>query len=144
MKAHLTREEVNGWLIGERSAEARAHVETCAECAAEIERVEAPVAAFRGTVREWSAREMRPARAIERRAAFSGWLRLAFAAGALALMIGFGVDWHSRQAEAAARADKALLESVDAEVAQTVPASLAPLANLMSSSSSSTDQGSDK
>lgn len=98
--------------------------------------MEAPLAAFRGTVRDWSAQQMRPAARVRQATFFSGWLRVAFAAGALALVAGFGIDWHFRQVEAAARADQALLESVDAEIARPVPASLAPLANLMSSSDS--------
>src|SRR5258706_11754052 len=38
MNLHLSDEQLNGWILGERDTVAAAHVEVCAACRAELER----------------------------------------------------------------------------------------------------------
>src|SRR6266404_2789640 len=38
MNLHLSDEQLNDWILGERDTVAAAHVETCAACRAELER----------------------------------------------------------------------------------------------------------
>ena len=130
MNSHLTREQIDRLLIGDRVAEHQKHVAACEQCAKEVARMEAPLAALRGAVHAWSARQMSPA-AVLPRSRFSGSLRTAMAAGALVIAVAVGIEWRNHYAAEMTRADDALLRQVDSEVAQSVPSSLEPLANLM-------------
>jgi anti-sigma factor RsiW len=54
MSRHLSSPEVSQWMIGERTPQQEQHVRQCPECAAELARMEAALALFRGSVRHWS------------------------------------------------------------------------------------------
>jgi hypothetical protein len=140
MNSHLTREQINQWIIGDRAPQIESHMATCAECSAEAARLEVPLGAFRDTVHRWSGRHLSPATAIVPRRSFSFFPRFAIATAALALMIAGGIDFHARRVAEMARADEALLEQVDAAVGRSVPAPFEPLAKLMSQSSSNNSQ----
>jgi len=132
MKRHLSDLQIAAWMTGERTAGEQAHVRECAECGAEVARLESAVAAFRGSVREWSAGAAgRPSRARSRA---PHALRLVFATALLAILAGVPLyRTAERQRQAAqARADALLLEQVDAGLARSVPAPMEPLLSLVS------------
>jgi len=131
----MNHPQVNQWLAGERAPEVRNHLESCRQCAAELAGLEVPLAAFRDSVHRWSARQMTPATIVAPRGAFSGWLRIAVAGAALAVIAAVGVHRHNLETAAMAREDEALLEQVATDVSRSVPETLEPLAKLMSNSS---------
>jgi hypothetical protein len=47
MSQHLSDEQISNWLIGERTADAEAHLRECAACRGEIARMEETFALFR-------------------------------------------------------------------------------------------------
>jgi len=59
MSQHLSSREVSQWMIGERTPQQEQHVRQCSQCGAELARLEASLALFRGSVRHWSARQSR-------------------------------------------------------------------------------------
>jgi len=127
MKRHLSDRQIASWMTGERTAGEEAHVRACAECGAEVARLESAVAAFRGSVREWSA-----GAAVRSSAPLA--LRLVFAIAMLAILAGvpiYRTVERQRRAERA-RADALLLEQVDAGLARPVPAPMEPLLTLVS------------
>ena len=73
MSQHLSSREVSQWMIGERTPQQEQHVCQCPECGAELARMEAALALFRGSVRHWS--DGQAARAARH------WAHLAGAAG---------------------------------------------------------------
>ena len=129
----MNHPQVNQWLSGERTPDLKTHVESCEQCAAEIAKFEAPLGAFRDAVHRWSERRISPITVIEPRHSNAGWLRIAVAAAALAIVAAVGIARHNQQV-AMARADDALLEQVAADVSRSVPATLEPLDRLMSNS----------
>jgi len=131
----MNHPQVTQWLAGERTPEVRNHLESCRQCAAELAGIEAPLAGFRDSVRRWSARQMSPATIVSPSAAFSGWLRVAVAGAALAVIAAVGIHRHNLETAAIAREDEALLEQVATDVSRSVPETLEPLAKLMSNSS---------
>ena len=152
MSRHLSSREVSQWMIGERTPQQEQHVRQCPECGAEVARMEAALALFRGSVRHWSDRQVRvpqplaPTRGSRAYPALPLPLRWALLAATLlvlaALPVYRNVQDRQRQAEIA-RADALLLEQVDAEVSRAVPRPMEPLVKLVSWDFSSTD-GSDE
>jgi hypothetical protein len=125
---------------------------SCADCAAELENIQAPIALFRGAVREWSAEERTNlvAEQIKRNAADVArvphrashhsplWVRFATAGAALALAIALGIggsNWRqagvARVEQERAQEDEALLGNIQAQVMRPVPATMQPVYNLM-------------
>lgn len=131
MKQHLSDRQIAAWMTGERTAEAEAHVRECAQCGAEVARLESAVAAFRGSVREWSAgvAGQSAVRSPAPRA-----LRLVLATAMLAILAGVPIyrTVERQRQEEQARADALLLEQVDAGLARSVPAPMEPLLSLVS------------
>ena len=64
MSRHLSSREVSQWMIGERTPQQEQHVRQCPECGAEVARMEAALALFRGSVRHWSDRQVRVPRPL--------------------------------------------------------------------------------
>jgi hypothetical protein len=126
--------QVTQWLAGERSADLKTHLDGCQECAAGIAKLEAPLAAFHDAVHGWSERQITPMAIVRSHRASTGWLRMALAATALAVIAIVGIERHNQQAAAMARADDALLDEVAMDVSRSVPATLEPLDRLMSNS----------
>src|SRR5262245_5518235 len=60
MSQHLSSEQISEWMAGERTAQMKDHLGQCPECSAEIARVEAALATFRSSVREWSDQQSSP------------------------------------------------------------------------------------
>src|SRR5262249_3963366 len=60
MNKHLSQDQLSLWILGRSTAEELRHGRECSKCRAELARFEAPVAAFRSSVMEWSERESTP------------------------------------------------------------------------------------
>jgi hypothetical protein len=135
MNRHLSSEDFSEWLIGEpgeRTPEREAHLRVCAECAAELDRIQAPIALLRGAVREWSANEDRGMVPIAERTHARGlWLRLAATAAALAVLVAIGIEGHNWRAARIDREDEILLGQVQAAVSRPVPVTMQPVYDLM-------------
>ena len=56
---HLSTEQISLWLAGERGAEQHRHLMQCAECAGELAKIQATLACFRNSARDWSAQQDR-------------------------------------------------------------------------------------
>jgi hypothetical protein len=149
MSRHLSPRQISQWMIGERTPQQEQHVGQCSECGAELARMEAALALFRGSVRHWSDRQVRFPRPLAPTRRSSGYparplpVRWALVAAALLVLAAVPIYRNARerqrQAEIA-RADALLLEQVDAEVSRAVPRPMEPLAKLVSWDFSSTDE----
>jgi hypothetical protein len=148
MSQHLSSQEISQWMIGERTPQQEQHVRQCSQCGAELDRLEAALALFRGSVRHWSGRQSRaepPAIASMSPAQGSRIQPMRWALVAAALLVLAAVPIYrnaqdrQRQAEIA-RADALLLEQVDAEVSRAVPRPMEPLVKLVSWDFTSTDE----
>ena len=64
MNQHLSSREISQWMMGERTPQQEQHVRQCPECGAEVTRMEAALALFRGSVRHWSDRQVRVPRPL--------------------------------------------------------------------------------
>lgn len=144
MNGHLSSDSISKWLAGERAADDERHAKECAVCAAKLAHAEGLFGAFGESVRGWSGhvgQGFRPA-------AFSGGVpsgkaaaarkgrptRLALAAAALLIAVAVPVwkDSHDRRhAAEQAKADVLLWQQVDEHITRPVPASLAPLLDLV-------------
>src|ERR1039458_3569997 len=152
MSQHLSSQEISQWMIGERTPQQEQHVCQCSQCGAELARMEAALALFRGSVRHWSDRQVRvprplaPTRRSRGSPARNLPVRWALVAAALLVLAAVPIYRNAqdrqRQAEIA-RADALLLEQVDAEVSRAIPRPMEPLVKLVSWDFSSTD-GSDE
>jgi hypothetical protein len=136
MNRHLSSEDFSEWIIGERTPEREEHLRGCAECAAELDRIQTPIALLRGAVHEWSAKEDRGTGAIAGRLSTMGrtgglWLRLAATAAALAVLVAMGIEGHNWRAAGIDREDEILLGQVQAAVSRPVPATMQPVYDLM-------------
>ena len=147
MSQHLSSRQISQWMIGERSPQQEQHVRQCSRCGAELARLEASLALFRGSVRHWSGRQSRaepPAIGSispVRRGSRIQPVRWALVAAALLVLAAIPIYRNAqdrRQAEIA-RADAQLLEQVDAEVSRAVPRPMEPLVKLVSWDFDSTD-----
>ena len=139
MSRHLSSEDFSECIISEpggRTPEREEHLRQCAECAAELDRIQASITLLRGAVREWSAKEDRgPASVADRfstaRRAGGLWLRLAASAAVLAALVAIGIEGHNWRAAGIDREDEILLGQVQAAVSRPVPATMQPVYDLM-------------
>ena len=148
MSQHLSSQEISQWMIGERTPQQEQHVRQCSQCGAELARMEAALALFRGSVRHWSdgqSRAVPPAIGSispARRGSRIQPMRWALVTAALLVLAAVPIYRNAqetqRQAEIA-RADALLLEQVDAEVSRAVPRPMEPLVKLVSWDLSPTD-----
>ena len=137
---HLSPQQIDEWVIGERRAEVDGHLQSCRLCADEVARAAGPLAMFGGAVRSWGEEQMAPLRPwapAENRFGTWRW-RVGLAIATLLLLIAAPV-YRQRQAtrEAALTAaqttaqDEILLRQVERAISQSVPAPMEPLAKLM-------------
>lgn len=138
MKQHLSADQVLEWVMGLREAECEAHLRGCRECVEEIEKVARPLRLFGAAVRELGSEVLIGERAVNRR---RSW-RLAYWPAALlaaALLIFAVLPSQRGQRQAGhevtdapvAVSDEVLLQNVEAELSESVPGSMEPLARLM-------------
>jgi hypothetical protein len=132
MNRHLSSENFSEWMVGERTPEHEQHLRECAECAAELDRIQTPIALLRGAVREWSTNENRGTVPIADRRRIGGlWLRLGATAAALAVLVAIGIEGRNWRAAGIDREDEILLGQVQTAVSRPVPATMQPVYDLM-------------
>ena len=136
MNQHLSSEQISRCLIGDRTPIEARHLAECAACAAELERVEASLAAFRASVHETSIRTMRADGrewTAPRRSPFSMWMGWPVIAAVLVILTVVPL-WRVRssanRAAQTAREDAALMMDISAAVSRSVPEPMEPLAQL--------------
>lgn len=143
---HLSSNEINEYVIGDRTPEQQQHVRECVACRTEVERLEQPLAWFGSAIRQWSGQHAESQSGYGRRpdAAHHGgsrWrsLRLPSAVAATVLFALAAVPIYrglqpTRAVESPDNAmqDSVLLEQVAAGIARAVPQPLEPLSKLMS------------
>jgi len=139
MTGHLSARQIEEWLIGERTSEVASHLTRCPECAAELQRAAKPLALFGNAMRNWS--EQIPAKPIvitAKHSAFAGFgWRASMACAALLAILAAPAYRHyaapSRTAPpVVAVTDEVLLQQVASGISRSVPATMEPLAQLMS------------
>jgi hypothetical protein len=146
MNTHLSKKAMLRWQAGEASELERGHVAECTQCQAQIQPLTDALSWFGAAAREWGAERAAVPRRLQ---AVAGgvhrWYRFAIAAAlACVLLLATGVallDWsRSHMAPMQAQApqqqqvtqqelarDNALLDEVDQDVSQEVPAAMQPL-----------------
>ena len=144
MKPHLSSHQIAQWIAGEKTPSMEGHLAGCLACAAEVERVAGPLALFRTSVRALAEQQMGPVRfvaPVESRWRLTVPLRwrITLATAAAMAVAAIPVSRHFRPVEHPAVAiatphvsDEALLRQVESEISRSVPATMEPLANLMS------------
>ena len=148
-RAHLTAKEISRWLVEGPEQTAAQHVQDCWACQAKLAEAQAPLAAFRSAVIDWSeSRNASRLSVVSRREAsqIAHWtLRLWMPIGSLALAtllaVGFAkgpeLFHHASGQQTAlvsstsAASDAALMDQVDTEVSEAVPDAMAPLTDLV-------------
>ena len=146
MNTHLSEKAVLRWQAGEASEVERRHVGECAQCRAQIEPLADALSWFGAAARQWGAEKAAAPRRLQAVAgAVHRWYRFAMAAAlACVLLLATGIallHWSKSQtapmqaqapqqqqtAQQELTRDNALLEEVDQDVSQEVPAPLQPL-----------------
>jgi anti-sigma factor RsiW len=146
MTEHLSGQRIAECAGGGRAPGEQRHLRECAQCGAEVARLESALGQFREAVRGWSdgqsEQALERARAARRRPprVWFRWPVLAAAALALSLaVVPVYRTVRDRQRAAQALADAQLLEQVDREVSESVPSPMEPLSQLVSWNSASQD-----
>jgi hypothetical protein len=148
MDQHLDAEAIGRWMAGERGPAAEDHLRDCAECRAEVARLESALAHFRDAAHQWSGWQplsRPPARWAVGSLARRRWpapMRWAAVTAVAALLAGFPVyrNYRQRQAVAQAKANALLLEEVSADISRPAPEPLEPLIKLVSQSATGDTQ----
>jgi hypothetical protein len=151
MNTHLSEKAMLRWQAGEASEPERRHVAECAECQARMQPLSDALSWFGAAARQWGAEKAAAQRTLHVVATVTHrWYRFAVAAAlACVLLVATGIamlHWQKNQnAPTQAQApqqheagqqetrqqelarDNALLDAVDQDVSQEVPAALEPL-----------------
>lgn len=138
MNAHLTSTQISEWMIGDRSPEARRHLERCPECSAEVSKIEGSLGLFRDAMQEapvtaavWKVPARRSPWAFPLRS-----IAVTFAVLLLAIIPVYGPVYRDRQVKAreaeARKQDALLLSQVESELNESIPEPMQPLAKLVS------------
>ncbi len=140
MSQHLSSEQIDAWVIGERMPEVSRHLETCAACAGEVGRITGALNLFESAVRSWAQEQPASLRVLRENTTpyFNSW-RVGLACALLMLLLissPFFIDRHTSRETAAtasrtAMQDEMLLRQVQLEISQSVPTPMEPLARLM-------------
>jgi len=155
MNKHLSQDQLSMWILGRSTAEERRHGQKCPQCRAELARFEAPVAAFRCGMMEWSDRDgapriedvlTSPRRPQRMQNSFYRW---AVAGVAVLLLVAVPI-YRKDQAPiqrtqstpeipplppidipAEANADEILMDAVSTHISRTIPAPMEPIMALI-------------
>jgi hypothetical protein len=145
---HPSVEAIGRWLMGERPPETGDHLRDCAECRAEVARLESLVTGFGESARAWTARQRLAAppagwtissNSEPRRVTPLRWVAVAAAALLLAAVPVYR-SYSLRQATARANANAILMEEISADISRSAPEPLEPLVNLVSQSTTGESQ----
>ncbi len=141
MSQHLSQQQIDNWVIGERSPDVERHLESCQTCAGEVERIAGLLTLFGGAVRSWGQEQMPPMRVSRVTAVTTGaplrWWRMGLAIATLLFLTAIPVIRHRQVTRVAviaaqtAAQDEILLRQVQQEISQSVPAPMESLAKLM-------------
>jgi hypothetical protein len=147
---HLTEKEISQWLVEGPEHSVSQHVQDCWTCQAELAEAQAPLAAFRSALVEWSeaqtSQSVNLQTTVVRNERLWGrrlWLPAASFALAALLLVGYAkipISLHGNSigqqpvvtASDTTDSDEALLNQVDTEVSEAVPDAMAPLTDLVS------------
>jgi len=129
LKRHLTDEQFTDLLLGGSPSQVQTHLQECAQCREEADRVSGAIGDFSEQSRMWAERRAaaRPMREVERQPAGSWLLRPQAWAGAaltIALAAGIGMMLHKDHAltvQQAAATAQANATKVQAEAAKAQP-----------------------
>ena len=135
MNRHLTSDQIDGWLAGDRSPDVERHLHLCNACADELSRSTETLALFRGAVRSWSADQSKELTGQARGPRPSSpsalhWWRIGLAFAAMLVLLVVPILRH-RHAVEMAKKDDLLLRQVDQEISRSVPAPMQSMAKLI-------------
>ena len=144
MTEHLPADRIAECVCAGPAPEEERHLRECAQCAAEVARLQSALGSFRVAVREWSEGQSAPAleraRAARPRPARMWFRWPVLVAAALTLTVApLYKTVHDRQRAAQELADAQLLEQVDRDVSESVPSAMEPLSQLVSWNSAAQD-----
>jgi hypothetical protein len=151
MSAHITHEEMTDLLMGARTSTLECHLQTCAGCREELERVKSSLALFRTASHAWSESESsesaawQPVIKLPRASAHISWWKMA--AVAAVMLTVFATAYRIKKnfsADSAAKMttsqpvttaslqdqiaeDNELLAQVNSEISEAVPMPMQPL-----------------
>ena len=160
MTAHITHEEMTELLMGARTSTLDCHLQACAECREELERVKSSLAMFSSASHSWSesaaaeATEMQRVITLPRVRTYTSWWKVAAVTAVLlvvfaaayriekgspidnsAKVITPAINAESSQSQIAQ--DNELLAQVNSEISESVPTPMQPLQISAASSDSS-------
>ncbi|HTA47249.1 MAG TPA: hypothetical protein VK789_32625 [Bryobacteraceae bacterium] len=120
MNRHLSSDEISAMVAGAPAAESASHLQTCAVCRSEVERLERVLGHFRGAVRDWSASEYREREVVKPRMRL--WPGIAYACIVALILIVAAVGYRrpSRPSNSF-ESDTQLLKQVSADVSRSAP-----------------------
>jgi anti-sigma factor RsiW len=139
MNQHLSADQISGWTSGERNLEVEQHIAACPACRTQVAALQDTLAAFRGSLHQWSEEQFRTSAPIRPQAvkplSWVTWNKLSGACVAVMICLVAGVSVRQRtnqeSAAEAATTDALLLKQVDMELSRTVPRPMEPLTKLM-------------
>jgi len=135
---HLSEKQISEWLAGTHRTDVQAHIQVCAQCQAEVDRLSDALVSFRGTVHQWAAvpnasRAVIPETGVARR------FRFAWAMAAIFIVLAASLWWPRLRAPRAVTPhpddDAALLLQIRTDVSRNVPGPMEPLSRLTPSDS---------
>ena len=134
MSRHLSSQQIDSWMAGDRPRDVERHLRDCAICDAEVREIESQLTLLRGAVRSWGVEENVPQaeKRHDRRAVGWRW-RTAVAAAALFAAVAVPVyrsETRREQLRRQSAQDELLLRQVEAQIARPVPTPMEPLARL--------------
>jgi anti-sigma factor RsiW len=138
---HLSSEKISQWIAGDGTPGDREHIQACAECRAEVGKLQNALSSYSGFARDWG-RIQAPAapslshllRGTRRPAHVAGWVGLAAAAAAAILVLFLPRAEESRQIPSLIEdtaQDALLLQQVNARISRTAPVAMDPLLRWM-------------
>ncbi|HEY1678822.1 MAG TPA: hypothetical protein VGG04_13995 [Candidatus Sulfotelmatobacter sp.] len=161
MSAHITHEEMTELLMGNRTSTLDSHLQACAECREELDRVKSSIGSFRTASHAWSesvageTAETQPVISLPRARSYASWWRLAAVAAVLLIVFAAAYRMERKPAiDSTAKVttpgavivqssqdqiaqDNELLAQVNSEIAESVPSPMQPLQISTTSSTSS-------
>jgi hypothetical protein len=129
MNAHLSQQQMDDWLIGDRPAEEESHLSSCAGCMKEVARMSDSLALFGAAVRSYGQEQMGVPRTHTSTAI--AWWRMGMVFATLLLLIAMPMMRHRQATPNTVVQDDVLLQKVQQEISQSVPSPMEPLAKLM-------------
>jgi hypothetical protein len=138
MSDHLSEEQITGWMLDMQDEAARQHLETCAGCRAEVDRLEDAVSRFRASVHASAQRKepfwctqrivIRERLAVSRPVGFRRWIPVTVVAAIVFGALVLTRAPRAPQQPAKDNGDEALLLQVQSDVRREFPMALAPAA----------------